>query len=140
LIVNSAGAFCLLSILSTSRADIPRPEIVQRLKFENEKLASRPQGHNGDYFVACTLYYTPVESGAGSHFEKLQARIERIRRRMTEEFATATELREDRQSKSEGGHSSVGRAPALQAGSQGFESPCLHFKRNGGGDENVVGG
>jgi hypothetical protein len=26
------------------------------------------------------------------------------------------------------GHSSVGRAPALQAGSQGFESPCLHFK------------
>src|SRR6266496_4564867 len=23
------------------------------------------------------------------------------------------------------GHSSVGRAPALQAGSQGFESPCL---------------
>ena len=25
------------------------------------------------------------------------------------------------------GHSSVGRAPALQAGSQGFESPCLHF-------------
>jgi hypothetical protein len=26
------------------------------------------------------------------------------------------------------GHSSVGRAPALQAGSQGFESPCLHFR------------
>ena len=25
-----------------------------------------------------------------------------------------------------GGPSSVGRAPALQAGSQGFESPCLH--------------
>ncbi len=24
------------------------------------------------------------------------------------------------------GHSSVGRAPALQAGSQEFESPCLH--------------
>ena len=24
------------------------------------------------------------------------------------------------------GHSSVGRAPALQAGCQGFESPCLH--------------
>jgi hypothetical protein len=36
---------------------------------------------------------------AGSHFEKLQARVERIRKRMTEEFATATELREDRQSK-----------------------------------------
>src|ERR1043166_3303400 len=27
------------------------------------------------------------------------------------------------------GHSSVGRAPALQAGSQGFESPCLHFRK-----------
>ncbi len=26
-----------------------------------------------------------------------------------------------------GGHSSVGRAPALQAGCQGFESPCLHI-------------
>ena len=25
------------------------------------------------------------------------------------------------------GHSSVGRAPALQAGSQGFESPCLQW-------------
>ena len=25
------------------------------------------------------------------------------------------------------GHSSVGRAPALQAGSQGFESPCLQI-------------
>ena len=25
-----------------------------------------------------------------------------------------------------GGHSSVGRAPALQAGCQEFESPCLH--------------
>jgi hypothetical protein len=62
LIVNSTGAFCLL-ILSTSRADIPWPEVVQRLKFENKKLASRPQGHNGDYFVVCTLYYTPMESG-----------------------------------------------------------------------------
>src|SRR5439155_11627420 len=62
LIVNLVGAFCLLSI-STSRADIPWPEVVQRLKFGNEKLASRPQGHNGDYFVVCTLYYTPVESG-----------------------------------------------------------------------------
>ena len=25
------------------------------------------------------------------------------------------------------GYSSVGRAPALQAGCLGFESPCLHF-------------
>jgi hypothetical protein len=50
-------------ILSTSRADIPWPEVVQRLKFENKKLASRSQGHNGDYFVVCTLYYTPMELG-----------------------------------------------------------------------------
>src|SRR5438105_14570661 len=27
------------------------------------------------------------------------------------------------------GHSSVGRAPALQAGCQGFESPCLQFPK-----------
>jgi hypothetical protein len=52
-----------LSILATGRADIPWPEVVQRLAYENEKLARRPQGHNGDYFVVCTLYYTPKESG-----------------------------------------------------------------------------
>src|SRR5256712_2119394 len=45
------------------RADIPWPEVVQRLAYENEKLARRPQGHNGEYFVVCTLYYTPKESG-----------------------------------------------------------------------------
>lgn len=44
-------------------ADIPWPEVVQRLAHENEKLARRPQGHNGEYFVVCTLYYTPKESG-----------------------------------------------------------------------------
>jgi len=44
-------------------ADIPWPEVVQRLAYENEKLARRPQGHNGEYFVVCTLYYTPKESG-----------------------------------------------------------------------------
>src|SRR5439155_1993244 len=43
--------------------DIPWPEVVQRLAYENEKLARRPQGHNGEYFVVCTLYYTPKESG-----------------------------------------------------------------------------
>src|SRR6266568_5215348 len=52
-----------LAILSQLRADIPWPEVVQRLAYENEKLARRPQGHNGDYFVVCTLYYTPKESG-----------------------------------------------------------------------------
>src|SRR5438132_7064755 len=44
-------------------ADIPWPEVVQRLAYENEKLARRPQGHDGEYFVVCTLYYTPKESG-----------------------------------------------------------------------------
>src|ERR1700758_2242911 len=44
-------------------ADIPWPEVVQRLAYENEKLARRPEGHNGEYFVVCTLYYTPKESG-----------------------------------------------------------------------------
>jgi hypothetical protein len=52
-----------LSILTIARADIPWPEIGQRLKQENEKLARRPQGHDGEYFVVCTLYYTPMESG-----------------------------------------------------------------------------
>src|SRR5256885_757730 len=28
-----------------------------------QKLARRPQGHDGEYFVVCTLYYTPKESG-----------------------------------------------------------------------------
>ncbi len=48
---------------SQLRADIPWPEVVRRLAYENEKLARRPQGHNGEYFVVCTLYYTPKESG-----------------------------------------------------------------------------
>jgi hypothetical protein len=46
-----------------ARADIPWPEVVQRLATENDKLARRPQGHNGEYFLVCTLYYTPKESG-----------------------------------------------------------------------------
>src|SRR5204863_2020445 len=46
-----------------ARADIPWPEVVQRLAYENQKLARRPQGHNGEYFIVCTLYYTPKESG-----------------------------------------------------------------------------
>ena len=45
------------------RADIPWPEVVRRLAQENEKLARRPQGHSGEYFIVCTLYYTPMESG-----------------------------------------------------------------------------
>src|SRR3984893_4053517 len=58
------ASFAILSAsYSQLRADIPWPEVVQRLAYENEKLAHRPQGHNGEYFVVCTLYYTPKESG-----------------------------------------------------------------------------
>jgi hypothetical protein len=53
----------LLGACTAVRGDIPWPEVVQRLAYENEKLARRPQGHNGQYFVVCTLYYTPMESG-----------------------------------------------------------------------------
>src|SRR6476620_7358682 len=52
-----------MSIIPQLHADIPWPEVVQRLAHENDKLARRPQGHNGEYFVVCTLYYTPKESG-----------------------------------------------------------------------------
>jgi hypothetical protein len=52
-----------LSILPATRADIPWPEVAQRLASENEKLARRPGGHAGEYFIVCTLYYTPKESG-----------------------------------------------------------------------------
>ncbi len=46
-----------------TNAEIPWPEVVQRLAYENDKLERRPQGHNGEYFVVCTIYYTPKESG-----------------------------------------------------------------------------
>src|SRR5258707_4613439 len=52
-----------MSIIPQLHADIPWPEVVQRLAYENDKLARRPQGHNGEYFIVCTLYYTPKESG-----------------------------------------------------------------------------
>ena len=58
-----AGVSILAATCSGLRADIPWPEVIQRLAYENEKLARRPQGHEGEYFVVCTLYYTPVESG-----------------------------------------------------------------------------
>jgi hypothetical protein len=56
-------AVCSSLAAAELRADIPWPEVVQRLAYENEKLARRPQGHNGEYFIVCTLYYTPKESG-----------------------------------------------------------------------------
>src|SRR6266700_8122873 len=63
LIAKIAGFSILAATCSQLRAGIPWPEVVQRLTYENERLARRPQGHNGEYFVVCTLYYTPVESG-----------------------------------------------------------------------------
>jgi hypothetical protein len=48
---------------SELQADIPWPEVTQRVAKENDALACRPQGHAGEYFVVCTLYYTPMESG-----------------------------------------------------------------------------
>jgi len=52
-----------MSILPGSYGDIPWSEVMQRLAYENEKLARRPQGHAGEYFIVCTVYYTPKESG-----------------------------------------------------------------------------
>src|SRR5947208_15335910 len=49
---------------SQLRADIPWPEVVQRLAYENEKLARRPPGHNGEYLLDCTLYSAPKEYGS----------------------------------------------------------------------------
>ena len=63
MLVRLLAAACAWVILPQILADIPWPEVVRRLAYENEKLAGRPQGHNGDYFVVCTLYYTPMESG-----------------------------------------------------------------------------
>src|SRR2546430_11059853 len=58
------ASFAILTAsCSQLRADIPWPEVVQRLAYENEKLARRSQGHNGEYFVVCPLCYTPKESG-----------------------------------------------------------------------------
>src|SRR5947207_6958433 len=53
----------LFAMMAVARAVIPWPEVVQRLASENEKLARRSQGHSGEYFIVCTLYYTPKESG-----------------------------------------------------------------------------
>lgn len=52
-----------MSILPAALGDIPWPEVVQRLKIENERLEHRPGGRAGEYFIVCTLYYTPKESG-----------------------------------------------------------------------------
>ena len=63
MIASCVALACSLAILADVRADIPWPEVVRRLAQENEKLGRRPQGHSGEYFIVCTLYYTPMESG-----------------------------------------------------------------------------
>jgi len=62
-LISAATAAGSISILPLACADIPWPEVVQRLAYENEKLIRRPQGNAGEYFIVCTLYYTPKESG-----------------------------------------------------------------------------
>jgi len=52
-----------LCAISDAFAEIPWPEVVERLRTENARLERRPGGHAGEYFVVCTLYYTPKESG-----------------------------------------------------------------------------
>ncbi len=49
--------------MRTLPADIPWKEVRQRVTQENEKLSKRPGGHAGTYFIVCTVYYTPKESG-----------------------------------------------------------------------------
>jgi hypothetical protein len=63
--MNRAGLFLFtfVALSNAVYADIPWPEVLERIKKENAVLAKRPQGHNGRYFVVCTLYYTPRESG-----------------------------------------------------------------------------
>ena len=56
------AALCLTFSILTLRADIPWTEVAQRLAQENEKLARRAQGHDREYFVVCTVYYTPIEA------------------------------------------------------------------------------
>lgn len=56
-------ALCSLSILPPLNAEIPWPEVERHLGEQNKKLAQRPRGHDGEYFVVCTVYYTPMESG-----------------------------------------------------------------------------
>jgi hypothetical protein len=58
-----SGLIFFTSTLSILRGGIPWPEVTRKLADENAKLARRPGGHNGEYFVVCTLYFTPKESG-----------------------------------------------------------------------------
>jgi hypothetical protein len=57
------GTMVWIATIAAAFADIDWPAAEARLAQENAALARRPQGHDGTYFVICTLYYTPKESG-----------------------------------------------------------------------------
>ena len=62
--MTRAKLFVLICVLSdcaivSAQADIPWREAKVRLQQENARLG----GRKGIYFVICTLYYTPKESG-----------------------------------------------------------------------------
>src|SRR5207245_10385092 len=63
LILTFTGFILIPETSSQLYGDIPWAEVVQRLAYEDDKLARRPQGHNGEYFFVCTLYSTPKEKG-----------------------------------------------------------------------------
>ncbi len=56
-------ALLLLGSGPAVQADIPWEEAKKKLREENARLAARPEGHAGVYFVICTVYYTPTEAG-----------------------------------------------------------------------------
>jgi hypothetical protein len=52
-----------ISAITSTFADIPWHEAKTKLKQENARLEKRTGGRKETYFVICTLYYTPKESG-----------------------------------------------------------------------------
>ena len=46
-----------------AEAEIPWKEASIRLRHENARLQKQPGGRQQTYFVICTLYYTPIETG-----------------------------------------------------------------------------
>jgi hypothetical protein len=64
---NAMQLFLIALLFATATAstfaDIPWHEANVRLKQENSRLERQAGGRKGTYFVICTLYYTPKESG-----------------------------------------------------------------------------
>lgn len=61
--VFGAGLGLFFIANASVQADIPWPEVRKRVTEENARLSKKPGGRAGTYFVVCTLYYTPKESG-----------------------------------------------------------------------------